>query len=109
MGAGKTAIGRMTAQALNLPFVDTDHEIETVSRMTIAELFAAYGEPEFRALEARVIKRLLNSGRGGLHRRRCLHQRTYAAGDQGAALSIWLKADLETLWSASPNATTAPC
>ena len=30
--------------------------------MTITELFAAYGEDEFRALETRVIKRLLKTG-----------------------------------------------
>ena len=61
MGAGKSAIGRLTAQTLGIPFVDSDHEIERVSRMTISELFAAYGEEEFRALEARVLKRLLRS------------------------------------------------
>lgn len=50
MGAGKSAIGRLTAQALAIPFIDTDHEIERVSRMSITDLFAAYGEEEFRAL-----------------------------------------------------------
>ena len=37
MGAGKSVIGRLTAQALSLPFVDTDAEIERVSRMTVTE------------------------------------------------------------------------
>ena len=37
MGAGKSAIGRMTAQTLGIPFVDSDHEIERVSRMSITE------------------------------------------------------------------------
>src|SRR5690606_30630289 len=62
MGAGKSAIGKLVAQMLGIPFVDSDHEIERVSRMTIPELFAAYGEPEFRKLEQRVIRRLLKSG-----------------------------------------------
>src|SRR5690606_28979301 len=57
MGAGKTAIGRKVAQSLDLPFIDSGHEIETVSRMSIPELFERYGEPEFRALEQRVIER----------------------------------------------------
>ena len=62
MGAGKTAIGRKVATTLGLPFIDSDHEIETVSRMTIPELFERYGEPEFRALEQRVIQRVLEGG-----------------------------------------------
>ena len=59
MGAGKTAIGRKVAATLGLPFLDSDQEIEAVSRMTVPELFERYGEPEFRALEQRVIARIL--------------------------------------------------
>ena len=62
MGAGKTAIGRKVAGELSLSFVDSDHEIETASRMTIPELFERYGETEFRALEQRVITRVLEAG-----------------------------------------------
>lgn len=98
MGAGKTVIGRKVANALGLSFTDSDHEIERVSRMTIPDLFAAYGEQEFRALERRVIARLVKAGpqilstgggafmnpatRGAINRR---------------AVSVWLKADLDTL------------
>ena len=99
MGAGKSAIGRLTAQALGIPFIDSDHEIERVSRMSITDLFAAYGETEFRALEARVIKRLLKSGPrvistgGGAFinetRRRYIKR---------GGLTLWLKADLDVLW-----------
>ncbi|MGF0539641.1 shikimate kinase [Agrobacterium sp. ES01] len=99
MGAGKSAIGRMVAQQLGLPFVDTDAEIERVSRMTISELFAAYGEHEFRALETRVIKRLLKSGPrvistgGGAF----INDRTRRQIERGG-ISLWLKADLDVLW-----------
>lgn len=99
MGAGKSAIGRLAAQAMGVPFVDSDHEIERVSRMSIPELFAAYGEPEFRALERRVIKRLLKSGPrvvstgGGAF----MNEATRKAIKAGS-LSLWLSADLETLW-----------
>src|SRR5690348_14897191 len=62
MGAGKTAIGRKVATALGIPFLDSDHEIETASRMSIPELFERYGETEFRALEQRVIARILENG-----------------------------------------------
>ena len=98
MGAGKTAIGRRVAAALALPFVDSDQEIENVSRMTIAELFDRYGEAEFRALEQRVILRILEAGPqvvstgGGAF----INAQTRAViAERG--LSVWLKAEIDTL------------
>ncbi len=99
MGAGKSAIGRLTAGAMGIPFVDCDHEIERVSRMSIPDLFATYGEAEFRALERRVIKRLLKGGPrvvstgGGAF----MNEATRKA-IKANSLSLWLSADLETLW-----------
>src|SRR5438045_7092685 len=62
MGAGKSSIGRRLAQRLGIAFVDADAEIEAAAGMTIAEIFASYGEADFRSGEARVIARLLDSG-----------------------------------------------
>src|SRR5437763_7235682 len=62
MGAGKSSIGRRLAQRLGIGFVDADAEIEAAAGMTIAEIFAVYGEPDFRSGEARVIARLLDEG-----------------------------------------------
>lgn len=98
MGAGKTAIGRKVAQALDLDFIDSDTEIETVSTMTIPDLFEAYGEAEFRALEQRVIARLLEGGRrvvstgGGAFINAQTREAVRAHG-----VSVWLKADLDVL------------
>ena len=109
MGAGKAAIGRMTAQALGIPFVDSDHEIERVSRMSITDLFAAYGEAEFRALETRVIKRLLRSGPrvvstgGGAY----INDNTRKHIKRGG-LTVWLKADLDVLWERVNKRDTRP-
>ena len=109
MGAGKSAIGRLTAAALGVPFVDSDHEIERVSRMTISELFAAYGEDEFRALEARVIKRLLHSGPrvvstgGGAY----INERT-RKHIKRHGLSVWLNAELDVLWERVNKRDTRP-
>ncbi|MFZ1680766.1 MAG: shikimate kinase [Rhizobiaceae bacterium] len=98
MGAGKTAIGRIVARDLGLRFADSDHEIEAAARMTIPELFELYGEPEFRALEQRVILRLIDEGpivvsTGGGAFMNAETRRMI--GENG--MSVWLKADLDTL------------
>jgi shikimate kinase len=61
MGAGKSSIGRRLATRLDLDFVDADMEIEKAAGMSISDIFATRGEQEFRAGEARVIARLLES------------------------------------------------
>jgi len=99
MGAGKSAIGKLVASEMGIPFIDSDHEIERVSRMTIPELFEKYGEPEFRKLENRVITRLLRTGPRVLS----TGGGAFMNGDtrtsiQSSGLSLWLEADLETLW-----------
>ncbi|OCP07920.1 MULTISPECIES: shikimate kinase [unclassified Ensifer] len=109
MGAGKSAIGRLTAQALGIPFVDSDHEIERVSRMTISDLFARYGEEEFRALETRVLKRLLRSGPrvvstgGGAY----INERSRRQIKKGG-LTVWLNAELDVLWERVNKRDTRP-
>jgi shikimate kinase len=98
MGAGKTSIGRKVAADLDLPFVDSDIEIEAVSRMSIPDLFECYGEPEFRALEQRVIARILEGGPlvlatgGGAYMNTQTREMIRARG-----VSVWLKAELDVL------------
>jgi len=109
MGAGKSSIGRLVANQLGIPFIDTDAEIERVSRMSVNELFAAYGEEEFRALETRVMKRLLKGGPrvvstgGGAF----INDRTRRHIKKGG-LSIWLKAELDVLWERVNKRDTRP-
>jgi shikimate kinase len=60
MGAGKTTVGRLLADKLGLPFLDSDVVIEQRAGRTVRSIFAEDGEPVFRALEHEVIADLLD-------------------------------------------------
>lgn len=98
MGAGKSSVGRRLAVRLGVPFVDADVEIEKAAGMTISEIFAAHGEPYFRAGETRVIARLLEGGPqvlatgGGAF----MNADTRAA-IRAKGISVWLRATLDVL------------
>lgn len=99
MGAGKTSVGRRLAAMLEAPFADSDAEIEAAAHMTVAEIFARYGEPEFRELERRVLARLLAEAPrvvatgGGAFMEPRTREAIAARGT-----SVWLRADLDLLW-----------
>lgn len=58
MGAGKTTVGRLLAERLGRPFVDTDDLVEEEAGMTIPTLFAKKGERAFRSLESEAVRRV---------------------------------------------------
>lgn len=58
MGVGKTTIGKLLAQELELEFIDSDHEIERRAGANIAWIFDVEGEEGFRDREAAVIEDL---------------------------------------------------
>ena len=64
--SGKTTVGTALAQALNLPFRDTDHDVEAETGSSVADLFVTEGEPHFRALEEAAVARAVAEHRGVL-------------------------------------------
>ena len=54
MGAGKTSIGKILAKKMNLPFYDSDKDIEDSLNLKISEIFETYGESWFREQEEKI-------------------------------------------------------
>ena len=98
MGAGKTTVGRALAERLGRGFVDVDAEVEVRTGRTVAQLFAAEGEPAFRAIEAEALADVLAApeatvvatGGGAVL---CAASREALAGHA----TVWLRADPEVL------------
>lgn len=55
MGAGKSTTGRLLADRLGWPYLDSDDEIERQTGRTVPEIWKADGEPAFRTEESRVL------------------------------------------------------
>jgi shikimate kinase len=109
MGAGKTKIGRRLAARLNLPFFDSDDEIESAAGETIEEIFANRGEAVFRDGERRVIARLLQGpvhvlATGGGAFMDPATRRVIAA----RGVSVWLRADLDVLFARVSRRSNRP-
>lgn len=109
MGSGKTAVGTTLARLLEVPFLDSDAEIELAADRTIAEIFDRDGEAFFRRKETMVLSRLLDNERcilstgGGAY---MSESNQKLVSDKGVA--VWLRADLDILWSRVKNKTTRP-
>lgn len=76
MAVGKTTIGRMLAEALQLPFYDSDAEIEARAGAEVSWIFDVEGEEGFRDREESIIDELtqldgvvLATGGGAIKRR----------------------------------------
>jgi shikimate kinase len=111
MGAGKSHVGRLLAKATNMPFYDSDDELESFVQMSIPDIFAAFGEGHFRTLERSIVHHLLADGDaavlslgGGAFvqeevRHLCRHYR---------ATTIYLQTAAETSWERVKDSEDRP-
>jgi shikimate kinase len=54
-GAGKSTVGALLAQRLDVPFRDVDEDIVRAAGKPISDIFTVDGEPAFRALEEQAV------------------------------------------------------
>jgi shikimate kinase len=102
MGSGKSTVGRHLAHRMGWNFFDTDHEIESAEKTSIAELFEQRGEPEFRRIEGEILRqhvRWIERGRpavlalgGGAFADQANRQLLAEHG-----ISVWLDCPFETV------------
>ena len=108
MGSGKSTIGKLLADKLNLNFIDTDEEIIKLSNCSINKIFETQGEESFRTIETIVLSKTLKRDNqiiatgGGIikkeENRNLLKEIT----------TIYLKADKETILGRVKNDNTRP-
>lgn len=99
MGSGKTTIGSRLADKLKIYFIDSDREIEDCEKMSINKIFDLKGENYFRKIEKQTIQEIINRDEpmvlslgGGAF----IDQETRKL-IKNKTISIWLKANLETI------------
>jgi len=109
MGAGKTTVGRMLANALGFQFVDADRELEARSGALIATIFSVEGEDGFRRREAGLLDELtqrprivLATGGGAI-----LNAETRARLKQ-RGLVLYLRASAEEIHRRTRNDRSRP-
>lgn len=109
MGSGKTTVGHALSRLLDVPFVDVDGEIVRSEGCSIADIFNKEGESFFRAVESKILKRVLSglpmvvsTGGGAFlseHNRLLIKQK---------GVSVCLDAELDVLWERVRYKKTRP-
>jgi shikimate kinase len=98
MGCGKTSIGKRLAKRFDLPFCDSDQEVEAAAGCSIDEIENVFGSGALLNGEHKVVSRLLSAGTQ-IIATGCLSFTNPNTREliKEKAISIWLKADLPTL------------
>jgi len=102
MGVGKTTLAKLLSKQFQLPFLDTDLEIEQQEKRSIAKIFKKEGELYFRMLETKLLKQYNSKGivacGGGL----AIHNNNMELINI-KGISIYLKASANYLYNRLKN------
>ena len=103
MATGKTTIGKRLSSKLNLPFFDSDREIEQILGCSINEYFRTNEESKFRVIEEKIIiekiKKNKNKGfimslGGGAYVNNSIRKLINLVG-----ISIWLNGNINIIYN----------
>ena len=61
MGTGKSTIASLLSKKLNIPFIDTDKDLEDILNLSLEEFFKKFSEKKFRELESTYFVEHVNS------------------------------------------------
>ena len=101
-GSGKTTVARILAGQRRAAVVDLDHELVDKTGMSIADMFARYGQAYFRRVESDVLRSTLETARskslivstgGGVVVRQVNRERLRRSN----AMRVYLRCDAEEL------------
>jgi shikimate kinase len=98
VGCGKTSIGKRLAKRFDLPFSDSDQEVEAAAGCSIGDIDSIFGEGTMKTGEYKVLTRLINQ-QTQVVATGCTsfsYDKTRELVKE-KAISVWLKADLPTL------------
>ncbi len=102
MGSGKSTVGSRLAKAMDMPFFDSDQEVEKAAGgYTVSDIYELWGAERFRDAEYEVIARLLrtepvhvlSTGEGAF-----VEEKTRALLRENT-ITVWLKSDVNVLFS----------
>ena len=102
MATGKTTIGKKLSSKLNLPFFDSDKEIEFALGCSINEYFKKNGESKFRAIEEKIIIEKITNNKdnfimslgGGAYLNYNIRELINSVG-----ISIWLNGNIDIIYN----------
>lgn len=109
MGSGKSTVGKILAEKLNMNFIDTDSLIEEYCQNTICDIFNTNGESYFRDIESKIISevskntaQVISTGGGIVEREENINKL------KKSGIIVYLEASAQELFNRIKHETNRP-